>query len=183
MTASFESLDRRERIACVSRTVVRIVATTTALLVAYALVPVGGRTGATGLVRLILGFLAFTAVLGWQLRSVTRAEHPRLRAAEALAIAFVLLVLGFAYTYLSLSRGDLSSISEHLDHVGAVYFALTIITTVGFGDILPRTDAARLVVIAQFLLDLLLIFVVVRVYFGAAQHIQRRRGLPPSPQN
>jgi hypothetical protein len=40
---------------------------------------------------------------------------------------------------------------------------------VGFGDITPRTDAARLVVTSQMLLDLLIIGVVVRMIFTAAK--------------
>ena len=39
----------------------------------------------------------------------------------------------------------------------------------GFGDITPRTDAARLVVTAQMLLDLAIIGAVVRLIFNAAR--------------
>ena len=39
----------------------------------------------------------------------------------------------------------------------------------GFGDITPRTDPARLVVAAQMLLDLAIIGAVVRLIFNAAK--------------
>ena len=39
----------------------------------------------------------------------------------------------------------------------------------GFGDITPRTDAARLVVSAQMLLDLAIIGAAVRLIFNAAR--------------
>jgi hypothetical protein len=40
---------------------------------------------------------------------------------------------------------------------------------VGFGDITPRTDTARLIVSAQMLLDLVVIGAVVRLLFNAAK--------------
>jgi uncharacterized membrane protein (DUF373 family) len=141
----------------------------------YALVPVAGRTGPIGFARLAVGLLVFLAVITWQLRSVITAEYPGLRAAEALAIAFVLLVLGFAFTYLSMSHGDHGSFNEHLDRIGALYFALSVITTVGFGDIAARTHAARIVVMAQFIFDLALIFGVVRLFIGVAERAQLQR--------
>jgi hypothetical protein len=129
------------------------------------------------LVRLAVGLLVFVAVVAWQLRSVASAEYPQLRAAEALAIAFVLLVLAFAFAYLSMSHGDRGSFNEHLDRIGALYFALSVITTVGFGDIVARAHLARIVVMAQFILDLALIFGVVRLFIGAAERAQRERDL------
>jgi hypothetical protein len=44
-----------------------------------------------------------------------------------------------------------------------------VFSTVGFGDITPRTDPARLVVSTQMLLDLAIIGVVVRMIFTAAR--------------
>jgi voltage-gated potassium channel len=178
-TPGFELLSRREHRARLIRSIARVVTVTVVLVGGYALIPAAGRSGAWVAIRLAIGALAFSAVVAWQLRSVTRADHPRLRAAEALAIAVVLLVVGFAYTYLSISHGDPHAFSERLDHVGAIYFALTTITTVGFGDIVARTDSSRLVVMAQFVFDVTLIFGLVRVYFGTALAAGRAPGLPP----
>jgi hypothetical protein len=49
---------------------------------------------------------------------------------------------------------------------------------VGFGDITPRTDTARLVVAAQMLLDLAIIGVVVRVIVNARSRIAPAGGRP-----
>jgi len=170
--------DRREHRKAVARSVLRVVASTTVLTVVYALVPVAGRTGVSVFVRLALGLVVLMVVIAWQLRSVTAAEHPGLRAAEALAVAFVLLVLGFSFTYLSLSHGDRTSFSEHLDRIGALYFTLSVITTVGFGDIVARTHAARIAVIVQFVLNLALIFGVVRLFVGTVKVVRQGRELP-----
>jgi hypothetical protein len=179
-TPAFELLSRREHRARLIRSIARVVTVTVLLVVLYALIPAAGRSGAWVAIRLAIGALVFSAVVAWQLRSVTRADHPRLRAAEALAIAFALLVVGFAYTYLSISHGDQHAFSEHLDHVGAIYFALTTITTVGFGDIVARTDSSRVVVMAQFIVDVTLVFGLVRLYFGTASAAGGGRDLPPA---
>jgi hypothetical protein len=64
---------------------------------------------------------------------------------------------------------------QQLTHVSALYFAVTVFSTVGFGDITAKTDAARLAVTAQMICDLAVVAVVVRLIFGAA------RGSTPAP--
>jgi hypothetical protein len=56
-----------------------------------------------------------------------------------------------------------------MDRVSAFYFTVTILSTVGFGDIAADSDLARLLVTVQMLLDLTLLAVVVRVFFSAAK--------------
>ena len=58
---------------------------------------------------------------------------------------------------------------EPLDHTGALYFAITIFSTVGFGDITPKTDLARIVASVQMLLDLVLLGTLVRLLVTAAR--------------
>ena len=52
---------------------------------------------------------------------------------------------------------------------------VTVFTTVGFGDITPKTEAARLVVTGQMIADLLILGIAIKVIVGAVQ--QRRQ--PP----
>ena len=51
---------------------------------------------------------------------------------------------------------------------------VTVLATVGFGDITAKTDPARLVVTIQMVADLILIAVVVRLILGAASRAGRR---------
>ena len=46
-------------------------------------------------------------------------------------------------------------------------FALTVLATVGFGDITARTEAARLLVAGQMIIDLIILGAGVRVIVGA----------------
>ncbi len=59
--------------------------------------------------------------------------------------------------------------TESLDQTRALYFTVSVFSTVGFGDITPWTDTARLIVSAQMLLDLVVIGAGVRLIFSAAR--------------
>jgi hypothetical protein len=122
---------------------------------------------------------------GWQIRTILRAQHPVLRAGEVTTFAFLLLVVVFAFTYLSLSRAYPASFSEHLDRVGALYYTVSTISTVGFGDITAESDAARILVTIQMVLDLGLIAGFVRLVILATRMGLRRRdhGGDPSGTN
>jgi hypothetical protein len=69
-----------------------------------------------------------------------------------------------------------------MSRVGALYFTVTVFATVGFGDIVPVTDAARIVVMVQMVGDLVLVGVGVRVLLGAVQlGLERKNGARLSP--
>jgi voltage-gated potassium channel len=95
---------------------------------------------------------------------------PELRAIEALGIVISVFLVAFSSIYLAMSHEGARTFSRALDHVQALYFTITIFSTVGFGDITPRTDVARMVVAVQMLLDLVLIGAVVRLLFDAARN-------------
>ena len=137
--------------------------------------PIADRTALGTLLELLVGLIIFAALLGWQVLKIMGAEHPELRAAEALAIAVPVVLIVFAFTYLSLSHVQPKSFSEKLNHVQAIYFVVTVVSTVGFGDITPKTNAAMILVSFQIMLDLVLLVGIVRAVFFAAQVGVRRR--------
>ena len=54
---------------------------------------------------------------------------------------------GFSAIYLAISHGNGGNFTEPLDHIRALYLTITVFSTVGFGDITPRTDCARVLVV------------------------------------
>ncbi|HUA72608.1 MAG TPA: ion channel [Solirubrobacteraceae bacterium] len=172
---SLEDLDRHQQRRVVGRSAFRIVVSIVLLFAVYAAVPAADRTGIGTLLELFIGLIIFGAVLGWQVLKIMGAEYPELRAAEALAVAVPIVLIVFAFTYLSLSHARPGSFSEPLNHVRSVYFVITVISTVGFGDITPKTDAAMILVSFQIMLDLVLLVGIVRAVFFAAQVGVRRR--------
>jgi voltage-gated potassium channel len=166
----------RARRRVMARSGLRILATTVALFVLYGCVPVPGTSGAEAIIEMIAGLVVFVGLVGWQVRSIVQANHPVLRAVEVMAFALPMLIVLFAFSYLSLSRSDSASFTEHLDHVGAVYYTVSTVSTVGFGDIAAKSDAARILVTAQMLFDLALIAGLVRLVVLAARTGLRQQG-------
>ena len=56
-----------------------------------------------------------------------------------------------------------------------LYFSTTVFTTVGFGDITAKSEAARLVVTAQMWVDLAFLGLVVRTVTQAIKFNQQHR--------
>ena len=104
--SSLEDLDRRQQRRVVGRSAMRILVSIVLLFVLYGALPVADRTGLGTLAELLVGLIIFAAMLGWQVLKIMGAEHPELRAAEALAIAVPVVLIVFAFTYLSLSRSE-----------------------------------------------------------------------------
>jgi voltage-gated potassium channel len=136
---------------------------------AFCVLPIGHESGLRAFVRLGLDIALIGAVFAWQIRRISVAELPELRAVEALGIVIVVFLVLFSGIYLAMSHDAPRTFSRALDHIQALYFTITIFSTVGFGDITPRTDTARVLVSVQMLLDLVIIGAAVRLIFNAAR--------------
>jgi hypothetical protein len=170
LNASSLSASSRHNQRCVIVRAALLTTTTLILLfVAYALVPVAFDTDLTTALRLAAGLILITAVIAWELRAVLSARYPWVRAVEAVVVAVALFTIVFALLYLGLAQAHAAYFTQPLDRVSAFYFTVTIVASVGFGDIAAHTDEARLVVTVQMVLDLTLIAVITRVFVWAAR--------------
>lgn len=157
------------------RSGLRISGVALGMLALYAVLPIPGTSGATALLGLIAGLLLFLVLVGWQLHTIVRDDHPVLRAVEAIAFALPLLIVVFAFTYLTISRADPQSFSEPLGRVDAMYFTVSTLSTVGLGDIAPTSSGARAVVTLQMLFDLALLAGLARLLILATRTGLRRK--------
>ncbi|HKO39365.1 MAG TPA: potassium channel family protein [Solirubrobacterales bacterium] len=167
--------DHPERRRILVRSALRLLGIALGMLLLYALVPVPGTSGAAALLGMVVGLLFFVVLVGWQLQTIVRAEHPVLRAAEVIVFAVPMLVVIFAFTFLTISRADPQSFSEPLGRVDALYFTVSTVATVGFGDITPTSAGARMVVTFQMLFDLALLAGLVRLVVLATRTGLRRQ--------
>lgn len=169
-------LDVPQRRRAVLRCAVTIMLSWVLILGAFYVLPIGHESSVRAFVRLAADVALIAAVFAWQIRRIGRAELPELRAVEALGIVIIIFLVLFSSIYLSMSHEAFTTFTQPLDHARALYFTISVFSTVGFGDITPRTDPARLVVSAQMLLDLAIIGAVVRMLFNAA-----RSRIAPAP--
>jgi len=159
---------RRHRIIIIG--LLRALAITAAVVAAYYLLPLDRLAGVPLGVSFVAGLVVLTAMSVYQVRAIINASYPAIRAIEELAATVPLFLVLFAAIYFLMAQADLNDFNVHsLTRTDALYFTVTVFTTVGFGDIVATTQVARLVVTVQMILDLVVLGLGVRVFLGAVQ--------------
>lgn len=157
-------------------TIARVLTSTVVLFLLYAVWPLQGHPGTSAVAYLVIGLSAIFIIFGLQVRSILGSSRPALRAVEALATSIPLVLVAFASGYLVLSESDPSAFSEPLSRVSSIYFTITVFATVGFGDITPVQDVARIAVSIQMLTNLLVLGLGIKVVGGAVRLGRERQG-------
>ncbi len=157
-------LDRRSLQREIVRAATRIVAALVGILGAYALVPLGTEEGKLAWLPVVIAGLAlFVWVFVRQLRKIEKSDFPVLRAVEALVLALALFLTLFAAAAVALEQATHGSFNESLTRIDGFYYAVTTLATVGFGDIHPVSQPARILGTVQMLGNLMLLGVAVRL--------------------
>jgi voltage-gated potassium channel len=157
------------------RSLLRATGATAVMVVIYYLLPLHSASTPAAVTILAIGMAVLITLVAFQVRTIVASPFSVLRAIEALATSVPLFLLLFASTYVVLARLSASNFSEPLTRTDGLYFTVTVFSTVGFGDITAKTEAARLVVTGQMIADLLILGIAIKVIVGAV----RRRRQPP----
>jgi voltage-gated potassium channel len=160
------------------RAVLRALGTTVALAAIYYGLPLDHTSTWLAATILVVGLVAFIALVTFQVRWIIRSPFPGLRAVEALATSLPLFLLLFSSTYIVMAAISASNFGEKLTHTDALYFTVTVFTTVGFGDITAKSEGARLLVTGQMIADLIILGIGAKIILGAVT-----RGRQRQPQN
>jgi hypothetical protein len=177
----YDDLPKARRRRLMLRALLRPALSTTGLFLLYYVLPLDGRLTGTTVTSLVVGLILVAALLVWQVRAILTADYPRLRAIEALCVSLPLFLLVFAAVYFATGRNEAASFSEGLNRTDALYFTVTVFASVGFGDITPVTQSARIMVMIQMVGDLLVVGIVARVILSAVQAGLRRQEPVPPP--
>ena len=167
------------------RAVLRAVGSTAVLVALYYLLPLDHTARWHAITILVIGLAAHIGLIAFQVRSIIASPYPGLRALEALATSVPLFVLLFASTYVVMATISAGSFSQPMTRTNALYFTVTVFATVGFGDITAKTEAARLLVTVQMIIDLIILGLGARVILGAVTRGRQRQprdtsAAPPS---
>ncbi len=152
---------------------VPVVASVTVLVTAYYLLPLDRFSTPVAIAILAIGLLLFLGLVAYQVRSVIRSPFPSVRAVEALAISVPLFLLLFSSTYVVMATISVSNFGGRLTHTDGLYFAVTVLSTVGFGDITAKSQVARLVVTGQMISDLVILGLSIKIIVGAVSRARQ----------
>ena len=147
------------------------------LMGAYLVVPIHNDSPASSAVTwaVLLALVLLVGVFLFQARRIYRSRYPLMAAVETLIVILTIFLIGFAIVYLSMSASAPDTFSEPLNRTGAMYFAITVLSTVGFGDITPESDPSRWLVSAQMLIDIGFLAGALRLIFGIARRADARQ--------
>jgi hypothetical protein len=154
------------------------------LFVAYYLLPLN-KPESFGVLLLVGGLVLVAVVVAWQVRAIQNSPFPRLRGFQTLISGIPLLLVVFAAVYYLTGLTEPDSFTQPMDKIDAMYFTVTVFSTVGFGDITAKSDLARTLVTVQMLVNLVVIGLVAKVIFGAVDTGMKKRTAkhhePPGP--
>lgn len=173
---SFTDLSRGEHFRLIGASVLRILLGFAVIWLVLSFVPETPGVEMAGPIIVVgLSIVVYAWFFKRQLKKIKRSKFPQLAAVEALILIATMFLAVFAAIYVMESTTDASAFSEPLDHFNAYYFALTILATVGFGDITPVTTTARATAMVQMAIDIAFIAVLVRVVSTVATNTIKAR--------
>jgi len=88
-------------------------------------------------------------------------------------VGYVQIALSFAFFYVALGSDHFS---KKVDAVGSVFYSFGTIATVGYGDLSPSTDLARVLVVLELILGLFFVAIILAQVAGWATKSRREEG-------
>jgi hypothetical protein len=149
-------------------TLVRSAVTAVLMIAIFYLMPWVPKRHDSAIYQLILGLSIFTAALIYQVVAIMRNDYPLRRAIVSMAVLLPLFIVVFAWTYYVLGLSNPANFSQTLTKTDSLYFTIVVLTTVGFGDIVAKTEIGRIFVMIQMVMDIVVIVFTFRVIFDFA---------------
>ena len=151
---------------------------TAALVAIYYLLPLDRSSIGVVIGILAVGLLALVGLVALQVRTIIRSPYPVLRAVGALATSVPLFLLLFAGTYFVMATISAGTFSQPMTRTDALYFTVTVFSTVGFGDITAVTEPARVLVIGQMIADIVILGLGARIIIDAVKRGRQPMATP-----
>lgn len=158
----------------------RLATVLVAVLVIFFVVPVTFELSASNAVQLMVTVLMLGVLAAAVLSQVMRQLEDADRHVDGLLIAMTIAVLGFALGYYVLDQRSPAQIVGLDTRLDALYFTVTTLLTVGFGDIHAAGQSARALVLVQMIFNVAVIAtaattITTRIRSRATERAQVRR--------
>lgn len=156
------------------RSIVNHVALPLAILSFYFIVPTGdGSSPVETALGVVIAALCVAAVL-WVIVDEARRADRTLRPMHLL-IAYELVWVTFALTYYLIATNDPEQFAGLNTRLDALYFSLTTMSTVGYGDVSAQGQLGRAVVTTQLAFSLAFVAAVVALFQDMVKRSGPRR--------
>lgn len=165
-----DRLSRSQRRRVIALGLLRALVAAVVLVTLYFVIPLDWINRLPIPLALAVAAAVIIGVSVWQVLAIIRSADPGVRAIEALAVIVPLYLLVFAATYFLLGYNESASFTQELTRLDALYFTVTVFSTVGFGDISAVSQTARVIVTIQMILNLILLGAGVRLLTMAVKH-------------
>jgi hypothetical protein len=144
------------------------------ILLVYFLVPVEDHLHPDNLVRAAMAVVSLGLLGAGMARLLRVHAEDEERHVEGLVLGIVVVVVFFAFAYYLLARHDPHQVAGLHTRIDALYFTMSTLSTIGFGDVHASGQAARVLVMAQVVFDL--------VFVAAAAGLVAARVRPTHPE-
>jgi voltage-gated potassium channel len=167
----------------------RLAATCAAIIALYFLVPATPRLAQHDVLARTLASVAALGLVAWLVTRQLRLhiDHDD-RRVDGLVASVVTMVMVFSLCFYLLEQQQPSQLEDLHTRVDALYFTMSTLVTIGYGDVHAVGQTARILVMVQMLFDVVFIaaassLLSSRVRAVAARHAQARRsdGSPRPP--
>lgn len=139
------------------RRALRLALLLVAVLVLYFVVPVSAEVRGAEWLRIVVSLLAFGLLTALVLHQVQLQIQDPARRIDGLVVALLVGVTGFAYGFYVIELHHPEQFAGMETRIDALYFTMTTLLTIGFGDIHAVGQAARALVLVQMVFNVVVI--------------------------
>jgi voltage-gated potassium channel len=148
-----------------SRRLLRSAATLAAAMVFYYFVPLPDEgLSIVGVLLFLAGLVALTCFVLVQVRHQLRAPDNESVRVNSLLVMLYLVIVFFSLAYVQIERMTPGEFAELETRTDALYFTVATLGTVGYGDVHPVGQMARIFATAQIVFDLVFVALLVSVF-------------------
>ena len=128
-----------------------------AVLVLYFVVPVSTEVRGAEWLRIVVSLLAFGLLTALVLHQVQLQIQDPTRRIDGLVVALLVGVTGFAYAFYVIELHHPEQFAGLETRIDALYYTMTTLLTIGYGDVNAVGQAARALVLVQMVFNVAVI--------------------------